>query len=272
MPEKPEVITVSKKLESKILNKKILDVNVLYNNIIEYPTVDEFTKQIRNQEVKKISTRGKWIVIELTKQYLLIHLRMEGKFFYRNDKDPITKHEHVIFKFSDFELRFSDVRKFAKMKLIDKDKLLTTKPYTELGYEVWDKDLTSNYLIDKFKNKNIPIKTALLDQSIIAGIGNIYADEILFLSRINPITKAKDLNNKQVEKIINNSINVLDEAIKQGGTTIRSYTSEEGVTGLFQNELYVHQREKMKCKICNCDIIKIRVGGRGTYYCPKCQK
>jgi formamidopyrimidine-DNA glycosylase len=146
------------------------------------------------------------------------------------------------------------------------------KPYTELGLEPWDKSLTSDYLKDKYSRKSLPIKSVLLDQSIITGIGNIYADEILFLSKINPLKKAKDLTDKNRKDIIKNTIDVLNKAIDEGGTTIRSYTSEEGVTGLFQNNLYVHQREKELCKICNTSIIKIKVGGRGTYYCPKCQK
>ena len=125
---------------------------------------------------------------------------------------------------------------------------------------------------DKFENKKMPIKTALLDQTIIAGIGNIYADEILFLSRINPLTKALDLTDKNLSDIIENTVKVLDKAVSEGGTTIRSYTSEEGVTGLFQNDLNVHQREHEKCRTCGSIIEKIRVGGRGTYFCPKCQK
>ena len=273
MPEKPEVITVTKKLEKRLLNKKILSVDVRYPKMIDYPSVDEFTKNIKNQTFRRFTTRGKWIVCELDKDYLLFHLRMEGKFFFRTKDDEYTKHEHVIFNLDDGEqLRFADVRKFGKVMLIPKDKLYDMKPYNELGKEVWDKDLTSTYLKEQFKNKSLPIKSLLLDQSIITGIGNIYADEILYLSRIHPETKGSKLNDKELKSIIANSISVLDKAIEEGGTTIRSYTSEEGVTGMFQNNLFVHQREKEPCRNCNTIIQKIRVGGRGTYFCPKCQK
>lgn len=273
MPEKPEVITVTKKLEKRLLGRKILDVDVRYSKMIDYPSLDEFTKNIKNQTFNSFTTRGKWIVCELDKDYLLFHLRMEGKFFFRTKDDEYTKHEHVIFNLDNGEqLRFADVRKFGKVMLIPKDKLLTMKPYNELGHEVWDKDLTSKYLKDKFKNKKLPIKSLLLDQSIITGIGNIYADEILFLSRVNPLKEGSKLKDKDLNNIIENSIKVLDKAIEEGGTTIRSYTSEEGVTGMFQNNLYVHQREKEQCKECGSIIKKIRVGGRGTYFCPKCQK
>ena len=273
MPEKPEVITVTKKLEKRLLGKTIKDVDVRYKKMIDYPDVDSFIKNIKNQKFNSFTTRGKWIVCELDRDYLLFHLRMEGKFFFRTSEDEYTKHEHVIFKLDDGEeLRFADVRKFGKVMLIPKDKLYDMKPYNELGHEVWDKDLDSNYLKDKFKNKKLPIKSLLLDQSIITGIGNIYADEILFLSKVNPLTEGSKLTKPKLDNIIKYSVEVLDKAIEEGGTTIRSYTSEEGVTGNYQNNLYVHQREKEPCRICGSTIKKIRVGGRGTYYCPKCQK
>ena len=273
MPEKPEVITVTKKLEKKLLNKKITDCKVYYDKIIEYPTVEEFISKIKNQTMRNFTTRGKWIVVELDNDYLLFHLRMEGKFFYRDINTPIEKHHHVVFTIDNTEeLHFQDVRKFARIKLIPKEKLYEMKPYSELGLEPWDKNLTVDYLKDKLKNKNLPIKTVLLDQKIITGIGNIYDDEILFLSGINPLTKAKDVKENKLGLIIKNTVLVLDKAIAEGGTTIRNYTSEEGVTGLFQNNLLVHTKVGKPCPNCKEKILKIRVGGRGTYYCPKCQK
>ena len=273
MPEKPEVITVAKKLETRLIGKTITNVEVYHDNMIDYPIVKEFKKNIKNQKIYEITTRGKWIVMTLDDYYLLFHLRMEGKFFFRTKKDEKNKHEHVIFDLDDDqELRFADVRKFGKVMLIEKDKIYSMKPYTELGLEPWDKNLTSNYLKEKYNKKTLPIKSVLLDQSIITGIGNIYADEILFLSKINPLTKAKDLTENKKKNIIKYTIEVLDKAIEEGGTTIRSYTSEEGVTGMFQNNLFVHQREKEKCRICGSIINKIKVGGRGTYFCPMCQK
>ena len=273
MPEKPEVITVARKLEKKLINRTITSVEVFHKNMIDYPSVDDFTKNIKNQTIHEITTRGKWIVMTLDDYYLLFHLRMEGKFFFRTKKDEKNKHEHVFFNLdNDEQLRFADVRKFGRVMLIEKDKIYSMKPYTELGLEPWDKDLTSNYLKEKYNKKTLPIQSVLLDQSIITGIGNIYADEILFLSKINPLTKAKDLTDKNRKDIITNTVKVLDKAIEEGGTTIRSYTSEEGVTGMFQNNLFVHQRQNEECRICKSKIIKIKVGGRGTYYCPKCQK
>lgn len=273
MPEKPEVITVTKKLEKRLLNRKITDCKVYYDKIIDYPTKEEFIKEIKNQTMHSFSTRGKWIVIELDDYYLLAHLRMEGKFFFREIGSPLEKHHHVVFTIdNNEELHFQDVRKFARLKLIPKDKIYDMPPFTELGLEPWDKNLTVSYLKEKFSKKNLPIKTVLLDQSIITGIGNIYDDEVLFMSKINPLTKAKDLKDNDLDNIIKNTVKVLDKAIAEGGTTIRNYTSEEGVTGMFQNNLLVHTKAGEPCPNCKTTIIKIKVGGRGTYYCPNCQK
>ena len=272
MPELPEVETVKETLKRIILNKKIQKVEVLYPKIIEYPSVEEFINILKDKEIKDINRRGKWLMFNLGDYTLLSHLRMEGKFFIKQHDDEINKHEHVIFKFDDNELRYRDTRKFGRMYLYKSDEVNDKKPLNELGLEPWDKTLTSTYLIEKYKNKKLPIKTVLLDQSIIVGIGNIYADEILFLSKINPLTKCSDLSKRDCERVIKNTREVLENAIKLGGTTIRSYESSEGVHGLFQNELYVHSKENENCPICSTKIKKIRVGGRGTYYCSKCQR
>ena len=144
-------------------------------------------------------------------------------------------------------------------------------PLVKLGLEPWDDNLTSEYLLDKYKKKKLPIKSVLLDQNIIVGIGNIYADEILFLSKINPLKKCNLITKEEAENIIKYTKKVLEAAIEKGGTTIRTYSSVDGVHGLFQNELFVHGKDKNNCPICNTKIEKIKVGGRGTYYCPKCQ-
>lgn len=273
MPELPEVETVKETLKRVIIGKKIKDVIINYNNIIEYPTSDLFKKQIINETINDIKRRGKWLLFELDNYYLLSHLRMEGKYFYKKQDDEHLKHEHIIFKFFDnTELRYLDSRKFGKMHLVDKNQLFKQKKLNELGYEPWDELLTVNYLKEKYKNKKLPIKTVILDQSIIAGIGNIYADEILFLSKINPLKKAFELSENELENIIKYTKEVLNKAILNGGTTIRSYESSEGVHGKFQQSLLVHDRENMQCPNCQTKIIKIKVGGRGTYYCVNCQK
>lgn len=272
MPELPEVETVRRALLKRLKGKQIKEITILHNNVFEKQNIEKVKQNIKNQTINDISRRGKWLEFILDDYYLLSHLRMEGKYIYRKLNDPVEKHEHVLFNIdNDFSLRYRDVRKFGKMYLIKKDEL-DSSPISKLGLEPWDNKLTPSHLKEKYKNKTLPVKTVLLDQEIITGIGNIYADEILFLSKINPHRKAKDLNEKELKSIIDNTKQVLDKAIDEGGTTIRSYTSEEGVTGNNQNNLYVHMREGEPCHICNKKIIKERIGGRGTYYCEKCQK
>lgn len=273
MPEKPEVMTVVKKLDPMIIGRKITGCNIYYNNIISEPSLEEFKKKIIGERINNIKSIGKYIVIDLDKYNLLIHLRMEGKFTFRNIQDEINKHEHVEFILDgDTSWRYHDVRKFGKMYLKDKDKLLNTKPLVNIGKDYYDESLNGDYLYDKIKMKNTYIKNVLLDQSIIAGIGNIYADEILFKSGISPLRRCNKISKNKCDDIVSNTRKVLDSAYKLGGTTIKSFTSSEGVHGLFQNELEVHGKVGEKCPKCGNIIKKIRVGGRGTYYCSNCQK
>ena len=207
MPEKPEVVTVANNLKKLILGKTITGCNIYWDNIISYPVSDEFKKKIIGQKIESINTRGKWIVIDLSKDSLLVHLRMEGKFMFRTKNDKIGSHEHVEFILDDItSFRFHDVRKFGKMCLLPKDGLYDRKPLNELGYEYYDDKLTKEYLYESIHKKRLPIKTVLLDQSIIAGIGNIYDDEILFMSNINPLRRACDVTIDECESIIKNTI------------------------------------------------------------------
>ncbi len=273
MPELPEVETIKRKLKDNILNEVIKEVNIYYPNIIENVSIDEFKSKLIGQQIIDMDRRGKWIIFVLNDYYLLSHLRMEGKYVYRKHDDEVEKHEHVAFLFeSGLELRYRDTRKFGRMYLLDKEDAFNKKPLNELGLEPWDNSLTSDYLLDKYKTKKLPIKSVILDQSIIVGIGNIYADEILFKSHINPLCKTNELSSNDCDNIIKYTKETLEDAINLGGTTIRSYESTEGVHGNFQDNLLVHNHEGYSCPKCNTTIIKIRVGGRGTYYCPKCQK
>jgi len=268
MPELPEVETVKETLKKEVLNRTIKEVEIYYENIIAYPDINLFKKSIKNQKINDIERRGKFLIFVLDNYYLLSHLRMEGRYYIRDGEK--LKHEHVRFILNDKNLCYIDTRKFGRMYLLPKDEAFNMKPLNELGLEPWDKNLTINYLKDKYRNKKLPIKTVLLDQSIITGIGNIYDDEILFLSKINPYKKACELKDKELRDIINNTKVVLEKAIKLGGTTIRSYESSEGVHGRFQTELLVHG--KSVCPNCNNKLNIEHINGRGTYYCSKCQK
>jgi len=272
MPELAEVETVRNTLKKRILNKKIKDVNIIYSKMLDNNELD-FKNILINNEFKDILRVGKWLIFELNNYYLLSHLRMEGKFFLKNSDENIQKHEHVIITFIDnTDLRYHDTRKFGRMKIIKKEDLWNTEEIKKQGKEPMDDSLTTNYLLDKFNNKKLPVKSVLLDQTIISGLGNIYADEVLFASNINPLRSASSLNELECKKIIESSKKIILKAIEEGGTTIKSYTSSLGVIGNYQNFLQVHKREGLPCFECGNKIKRIKVGGRSTYYCEVCQK
>ena len=272
MPEIAEVETVRNTLKKRILHKKIKKVEVYYEPMIE-SDIDAFKKNLVGESFIDIKRRGKWLIFETEKYYLLSHLRMEGKYFIKDKQEIKDKHEHVIFTFiDDTTLRYADTRKFGRMNLILKTEIDNTECIKKQGLEPGDKKLTADYLLKKFAKKQLPIKTVLLDQTIISGLGNIYANEVLFAAGINPLTKACNLTKEDCERIVKRAEEIIKEAINMGGTTIRSYTSSLGVTGKFQQNLKVHKREKEKCLVCGTAIENIKVGGRSTYFCPNCQK
>lgn len=271
MPEIAEVETVRNTLKLRILNKKIKQVKVHYKPIL-MDDESEIEKLIHESFID-IKRLGKWLLFETEHYYLLSHLRMEGKFFIKKEYDPIEKHEHVQIVFEDETvLRYHDTRKFGRMKLLLKEELYQFEGIKKLGIEPISKELTKEYLYEKLKKKQKPMKTLLLDQTIISGLGNIYADEVLFASCISPFKKGCEITLEECERIVKSSNKVITKAIQMGGTTIRSYTSSLGVTGRFQQCLMVHKRENLPCKICHTKIKKEVVGGRSTYYCEKCQK
>lgn len=272
MPELPEVETVRKSLLRLVRGKEIRDIDVFYEKMIRHD-VKEFVSILLGKKINNISRYGKYLMFEIGEYILISHLRMEGKYFIRDLEEDRNKHEHVIFYFTDdTTMRYHDTRKFGTFDLIHKNNLNDFYPIQKLGPEPFGQGMNQKYLYNILKNKTIAIKTALLDQTIVAGLGNIYVNEVLFLSGIHPTTPCNQITRKQTQELIDNSIKVLNKAIELGGTTIRSYTSSLGVTGRFQNDLTVHDREGEECKVCQSLIVKEKVNGRGTYYCPKCQK
>ena len=272
MPELPEVETVKETLKLHLIGKTIIDIITPYPNIIKMD-LEDFKSKMINQEFKNIKRYGKYLIFELTDISMISHLRMEGKYYLRDRTDQFTKHEHVIFKLDDGKfLSYHDVRKFGTMELVEKNEVFDSLSLSKLGFEANDPNIDINKLYPRFKNAKRPIKSVLLDQSVITGLGNIYVDETLFRSRIHPQELANNLTKNEVKTLLANAKVVLDKAISLGGTTIRTYQSSFGVDGRFQNELKVHTLVGKPCSVCNTTIEKIRVGGRGTYFCPNCQK
>jgi formamidopyrimidine-DNA glycosylase len=270
MPELPEVETVRQTLNRLILGKEILSVDVFLPRIVRNVSVTDFKRHLSKQKIKSINRKGKYLIFNLTNVNLLVHLRMEGKFFIKNSSVKATRHEHIIFYLNDgSSLRYHDTRTFGTMDLFFDEQIPLL---SKLGPEPCSDNLTATYLYKQLQKKKQMIKPALLDQSVIAGLGNIYVDEVLFLSRMHPKTRCNELTVKDCEVIVESICSIIQKAIKFGGSTIRSYSSSLGVSGKFQNELMVHTRNGENCYECAKEIIKIKVGGRGTYLCPVCQK
>lgn len=268
MPELPEVQTVLDTLALKIKDKEIKNIEVLYSNII-VGNIEEFKTKLIGQHFREFKRRGKYLLFVMDDLTLVSHLRMEGKYFIQDVDEAINKHTHVIFTLDDgLQLRYNDVRKFGRMEIMDKRSDYSI--FKDLGPEPFSNDFNEDYILKYFNKNKKPLKEVLLDQSFVAGIGNIYADEIAFACGKNPLTPVCSLTREDATNIKKETVRILNGAIKAGGTTIRSYTSSLGVTGRFQLKLKVHTMTN--CPICHSEIKKIRVGGRGTYYCPNCQK
>ncbi len=263
MPELPEVRTVVKFLNT-LKNNRIRKIESHLPRMFS----SELIEKVTNQRIKEVTSLGKYIIFHLDNYNLISHLRMEGKYFYKDYYEK-TKHDHVIFTLDKGYLYYNDTRKFGTFDLRSKEETFTTPPLSKLGSEPFT--ITKSELYSKLKKSNRAIKTLLLDQSIITGIGNIYADEILFLSGINPKTKGADITKVQTESLVGNSIKVLNEAIKQGGTTIHTFATNEG-QGWFQLQLNVHMQADKPCKVCGTIIKKEKINGRMSYYCETCQR
>ncbi|MCM3116665.1 DNA-formamidopyrimidine glycosylase [Neobacillus sp. MER 74] len=274
MPELPEVETVRKTLKKLVVNKTIKDITVYWPKIIKNPLeVEQFVDALIGETILDVGRRGKFLIIYTGNFALVSHLRMEGKYGLYPKDEPYDKHTHVLFHFTDgTELRYRDVRKFGTMHLYKKGDEFLTEPLIGLGPEPFSEEFTIEYLAEKLAKTNRKVKTALLDQKVFVGLGNIYVDEALFRAGIHPERLANTLDNSEVTLLHREIVATLSEAVKKGGSTIRSYVNSQGEIGMFQLELYAYGRNGEECKRCGTPLEKTTVGGRGTHYCPQCQK
>ncbi len=270
MPELPEVETVKNSLKNHLINKTIKKVDVLYQRMILTP-LDEFYKNLTNAKIIDITRKGKFIIFHFNNNKVLIsHLRMEGKYYYYKKNEELSKHTRIIFYLDNDEIvAYDDSRKFGIMELYDEFDYLTKSSLSKLGLEPFDAN--KNYLFNKIHKLKKEIKACLLDQTILSGIGNIYADEILYASKINPYKKANKITIEECDNIIENSKKILLLAISKGGSTISSYHPENGIDGKFQNNLLAYGRNGLPCFNCHKTMLKDVLISRGTVYCPHCQ-
>ncbi len=274
MPELPEVETVVRTLRKLVTGKIISRVSVFLPRIIRRPDdVEEFKAQLAGQTIHRIERRAKFIKFVLDRDVLLSHLRMEGRYGLYQADDEIEKHTHVIFHFTDgTDLRYRDVRQFGTMDVLPLGEETEHEPLKKLGPEPLAEDFTVERFRKMLKGRSTRIKPLLLNQEFLVGLGNIYVDEALFRARIHPEKAAGELTSRQIARLHESIVTTLQEAIEQGGSSIKSYVNGQGEMGMFQQSLNVYGRKGEACPICHTEIVRFVVGGRGTHICPKCQK
>ncbi|MCL2140393.1 MAG: bifunctional DNA-formamidopyrimidine glycosylase/DNA-(apurinic or apyrimidinic site) lyase [Dehalococcoidia bacterium] len=269
MPELPEVETIKNQLSPLVIGKHIQRIEFLWPNTLLSPSFDEFKQRTEGSIIESIGRRGKYLILRLSKdEVLLIHLRMTGSLLASNDSTQPNRYTRAIIHLTDgFKIFFIDPRKFGKFHLItDSD-----SPLLRLGPEPLEKLFTRKYLASIISGKRAPIKATLLDQSLIAGIGNMYADEALYAANIYPLRSAGDLSEREIEKLHDAIKRVLRTAIENGGASVSDYFQPDGGKGHAQEFFIVAHRKGQRCPKCQSPIERIVVNQRGTYYCPKCQ-
>ena len=272
MPEMPEVETVRRTLTPLAVGKTIKRVDVWYDKII-VGDVKSFQQQLKGKTIEKIDRYGKYLLFRLGDLTIVSHLRMEGKYRLITADAPREKHEHLQFIFTDGSaLRYDDVRKFGRLQLVETGTERIVTGIKHLGPEALSPEFTEDYFAKALKNKTKKIKNLLLDQTVVAGLGNIYVDEVLWQAKINPVAEPKDLTKQQVQDLYEAINSTIKEAIKLGGTTVHSFLNAEGQAGGYQDRLEVYGRAGEDCLRCGGKLVKIKVNGRGTTYCPNCQR
>ncbi len=283
MPELPEVETVRRGLNQMTLSQTIVGGEVLLQRTLAYPfSLAEFYQGVTGTAIAQWHRRGKYLLAELVHPqdgiaggWLGVHLRMTGQLLWVNPEDPIQKHTRVrIFLEKNRELRFVDQRTFGQMWWVPPNLEISSiiTGLKQLGPEPFSPEFSVAYLTQRLQKTNRSIKTALLDQTVVAGVGNIYADEALFLSGILPITPCTALTADQIQKLQSNIIEVLKNSIEQGGTTIRNFLNVEGINGNYGGTAWVYNRKGEPCRRCGTEIERLKLAGRSTHFCPQCQR
>ncbi|MEX2012652.1 MAG: bifunctional DNA-formamidopyrimidine glycosylase/DNA-(apurinic or apyrimidinic site) lyase [Patescibacteria group bacterium] len=282
MPELPEVETIRRALQKTLSGQKIRSVNVRFIKLF-HGNPDT----LKNQTITEIFRRSKVLIIQLSKSVLLIHLKMTGQLIYVPEHGEAIvgghpdkvyslnlphKHSHIIFELDKGTLYFNDLRKFGWVKVYDNLEQAAHE-FAKLGPEYTWPEYTLEHIFGKLaRRQNITIKQALLEQSLVAGVGNIYADETLFCAKIRPTRKAKDVKPAEIKKIFECIPHVFELSLKHGGTSSRDYLQPDGSLGTYLNFANVYKREGLPCKVCGNPIERIKISGRSSHFCPNCQK
>lgn len=271
MPELPEVETVAASLRRHIMGLPIESVEVYNPVVLEIGTEMDF-ENLKGEVISDVSRRGKYLILHLEKgRFVVVHLRMTGKMLFSKKSEPLAKHSHLRFNFSDgAELVFNDIRRFGRLWLVDDlsgvsglNKLALEPVQAEFSAEYWQNQIA--------RKKKSMVKAALLDQHIVAGLGNIYADEVLFAAKVHPERMVSTLTEVENQGLAAAMTAILSDAITKGGTTFRDYVDADNNKGSYQNYLKVFQKSGEPCPNCGSTLEKTKVAGRSSIFCPRCQ-
>ena len=268
MPELPEVETTLRAIK-KFQGQNLTDIKV-HNRNLRWAVAKDLEKNSKNQKLINLYRRAKYIIFELENAYLVLHLGMSGSLrILKSEDNYFLKHDHIEFIFDHEKIIYNDPRRFGSLH-IAKD-INNHKLISQLGPEPLSKNFNGEYLLECCKRSKTNIKTLIMNQKNVVGIGNIYASESLYLSRVNPQKESQKLNIEECKRIVSSAKKVLNEAIKVGGTTLKDFYSADGSPGYFKIKLNVYGRNGKKCKKCEEEILKVTINQRATFYCPNCQ-
>ena len=269
MPELPEVET-SRRGILPYLKGQTIEQIIVRNPKLRWP-IDETINNTQGQVIVDVKRRAKYLLLQLTDDWIVIHLGMSGSLRILETNQPPAKHDHVdLVLVNGVRLRYTDPRRFGSWLWTHSIEELPQ--LKQLGPEPLTDDFSANYLFEKANNRKIPIKSWIMDNHIVVGVGNIYASESLFLAKINPNRKVSSLTLVECERLVTAIKLVLTESIEQGGTTLKDFVQSDGKPGYFVQNLQVYGREGEKCLICQSNIKSNRIGQRNTFYCETCQK
>lgn len=272
MPEMPEVETVRRTLRPLVVGKTIDHVDIWYDKVITGDP-ETFKRELKGKTFTAVDRYAKFLLFRLGDLTVVSHLRMEGKYHLTTWDAPVDKHEHLQFAFTDgSSLRYADVRKFGRLQLVETGTEFQVTGLKNLGVEANSPEFSLECFEKGLKKRSMNIKSLLMSQTLVAGLGNIYVDEVLWQSRINPLTPANELTKDQVKQLHSAINETIEEATKYGGTTVHSFLNAEGESGHYQEKLKVYGKEGQPCPRCGEDFVKIKISGRGTTYCLHCQK
>jgi formamidopyrimidine-DNA glycosylase len=279
VPELPEVETVRRGLNKVCLRIPVQSVVVLLPRTIAYPDVPSFCQTLLGMELVEWQRRGKYLLGELERSgkaagYLGVHLRMTGQMRWVDQSQPVEKHARVRFLMpKGKELRYIDQRTFGQIWWVppDREPSEIMTGLQNLGPEPFGAEFDEAYFAAALRDRQRPIKNALLDQSLVAGVGNIYADESLFLSGIHPTTLCAEIKPKQVKRLRENVMKVLQDSIDAQGTTFSDFRTVEGINGNYGGKAWVYGQDGDACKVCGTTIERLKLAGRSAHFCPKCQ-